>query len=255
MPNGVPTVLVVDPDPTIVEIGAAAAHSSRLCCTGVSTAHAAIELLKDQVFSLVVLEQDLPDATGIDLLAEILRLYPHQPYIFYTAASVHFDDAQLDASTVALFPKTKGHHRFWSHLLIFAPLAYSMMKLGHKNALMTRKIERIAPLERMIGRYAERWRVSHDAARRIINDFARSRRLSLLEVAKIAEDRNDEVQQARQKIEAARIELEARLRESEPGLLLELEDFSSSRLTLSLCSPTPVLEAVPAAVSSSEKSG
>lgn len=234
-----PTVLVVDPDSTIVELGAAVAQAAALHYRGVPSAAQAMEALKAQPFSLVVLEQDLPDASGVELLEEILRLYPHQPCMFYTASCVPLEGCDLHGCGVGLFPKTMGHHRFWTHLAIAAPLAHSMMKLRHSNEMMTRRIERVAPLERMIGRYAERWRVSHDIARRIITDFARNSRVSLLHLAEIAEDRNEEVDRALQDLERARMQMEARLKDSEPGLLLQLDDFASARLS----APSPSAEA------------
>lgn len=230
MVNDVPSVLVVDPYPTLFKAQMDSVSENSVEFSYARDGKHALSLLASQPYSLIVLDQDLPDMPGVELLSAIVERDPHQHCIFYTSSQIPLDDLSVQAPSVTLFPKSKHHARLWNHLMAVAPIAHSCMKLRYSNERMSMKLERLAPLERMIGRYAERWQVSYEEARQAITHFARHTQFSLHDLSMLAEERHEEVNAARQQLESIRRSIEDRLKDSEPGVLLQLEEFCMSRL-------------------------
>lgn len=249
MANDTPTILLVDAYPTLFRPYEESSSVDAFEISRAQDGQHALDLLASNTYSLIVLDQDLPDIPGVALLRLIVERYPHQHCIFYASSDVPLDDLCLRAASVTLFSKAKNPARLWNYLMDIAPIAHSCMQLRRSNQRMTRKLERLMPLERMIGRYAERWHVSYEAARAAITSFARHLQVSLEDLSLLAEQRQVEVNAARQELERFRQAVEDRLKESEPGVLLQLEEFCISRLKnpgdLALSSVDPLPRVLP----------
>lgn len=224
------TVLIVDPDPSVLSLLGSPLESCEVVVLQVFSGRDALSILQRETFSLVMLETDLPDMSGFQLVQAIYELHPHQSCLFYTGAHPeNYLDESASVGAVGLFSKTETPQRLIGQLLMAIKHGHGVQKLQRQHTAMSRKLEKLKPLERMVGRYAERWQVSEEEARRVITEFARSQRLLLSQLATISETRNVELQAARQELERLRKSIEDRLRNSEPGVLARLDNFFAER--------------------------
>lgn len=230
MANDIPIILLVEPCWTLLRPYDDLSSSDKFKIVCAQSGQHALELLASKPVSLIVLDQDMTDMCGIALLKRIVETDPHQHCIFYASSEGPFDDLCLREASVILVSKSKSTVRLWNYLMNIVPIAHSCMQLRRSNRRMSRKLERIVPLERMIGRYAERWDVSYEASRAAITSFARHLQVSLEDLSLLAEQRQIEVSAARQELARFRQELEDRLKESEPGVLVKLEEFCIAKL-------------------------
>jgi signal transduction histidine kinase/ActR/RegA family two-component response regulator len=94
IPTGTERVLFVDDEETLVEIGEQILAELGYDVTSLTSSREALALLKDDPFrfDLVMMDQTMPEITGIELAREILPLRPDMPIIMCTGFS-HLIDA------------------------------------------------------------------------------------------------------------------------------------------------------------------
>ncbi|EKD35381.1 MAG: sigma-54 dependent DNA-binding response regulator (NtrC-type regulator), partial [uncultured bacterium] len=78
-------VLIVDDDPSILEVLEARLQAAGYLVRRASSGPAALELLKKHPIDILVSDMKMPEMSGIELLAETYGIQPHLPVIFLTA--------------------------------------------------------------------------------------------------------------------------------------------------------------------------
>lgn len=78
-------VLIVDDDPSILEVLEARLQAAGYLVRRASSGPAALELLKKHPVDILVSDMKMPEMSGIELLAEAIGIHPHLPVIFLTA--------------------------------------------------------------------------------------------------------------------------------------------------------------------------
>jgi two-component system, NtrC family, response regulator AlgB len=78
-------VLVIDDQKNIRQAFAAAIESSNHTVATASTSAEALNLLNNEEFHAILLDLKLQEESGLDLLAELLRLAPNTPVVIVTA--------------------------------------------------------------------------------------------------------------------------------------------------------------------------
>ena len=85
MPRG--TILVVDDDRNLLELLGMTLRSSDYEVTTAADGEAALELVRNTVFDLSVIDLKLPRTDGITLMGDIHQINPGMPVIILTAHS------------------------------------------------------------------------------------------------------------------------------------------------------------------------
>ena len=83
--NGQKNILIVDDDPSILEVLDARLTAAGFQVHRASNAKAAIQLLKKEPISLMISDMKMPVMNGMDLFSEIKQILPNLPVIFLTA--------------------------------------------------------------------------------------------------------------------------------------------------------------------------
>jgi response regulator RpfG family c-di-GMP phosphodiesterase len=100
----VPTVTLVDDDPSVLNVLVRAARSWRYDCQAASTAEQALELLEKRPTPVVVTDLSMPGRGGVWLVGEIQRRWPEVVIIVITAGQ--------DAENVSDCLNAGAHHYF-----------------------------------------------------------------------------------------------------------------------------------------------
>ncbi|MDD2499216.1 MAG: sigma-54 dependent transcriptional regulator [Geobacter sp.] len=85
--NSLPPILLVDDDPVVLEISIAALEAEGIMNIAVlNDSRKIMQFLENNPVSLIILDLMMPHVTGIDLLAPLIREYPHIPVIVMTSS-------------------------------------------------------------------------------------------------------------------------------------------------------------------------
>lgn len=94
--------LVVDDEPAVARVVSRMLQRRGYACQAVHTPQAAIELVEQQHFDLVVSDLSMPERDGLDLLAEVTRIRPDAATVILTgyadgATAAHARESGVDA--------------------------------------------------------------------------------------------------------------------------------------------------------------
>lgn len=234
-------VLLVDPDPNVLALLRSALESCQVATEQVSCGRDALARLHEERFCLVILEMDLPDMSGFQLAHTIQDRHPHQTIGFFSSWNCvpQLDDFP-SLKSMQFFSKSEVPQLLLVQILMSIRHGHSVRELQRQHTAMEQKLSAVRIVERMVGRYAERWRVDPERARRIITDYCRSQRLSVQILAGISETRNTQVQEAeaeferireriqetaKKQLERVREDINKRLKDDEPGVLFRLDQY------------------------------
>lgn len=79
------SILIVDDETALLETMVLSLESSFDKVVGSSSPNEALEIIKTQNFDLVVVDQNMPEMTGIELAKKIHAIYPLMPVMMLTA--------------------------------------------------------------------------------------------------------------------------------------------------------------------------
>lgn len=231
MTNNDLSILIVDTDPTIMEGLGIRLQECGVSVAFASSGHEALQALEKREVSLVMSEIELADMSGLKLVCNIHEKNEHQGCVFYTAADLDgFLELSTEVHAIGIFHKSQPLETLVMQLVMHAQHESGVHKLLERNTLMSRRLAAVQPLERMIGRYAERWKTTEGEARKVITLFARSQRLPMAELARISEQYSAQVQATRDDIDTYRQAKEDQLQSSEPGMLTNLDVFHDQHI-------------------------
>jgi len=89
-----PRILVVDDDDALRVLYQKELARAGYDVVTVDSGPAALEATSQQPFALVILDIEMPDLSGIDILAQLRRVEPETPIILNTAYSFYKQDFQ-----------------------------------------------------------------------------------------------------------------------------------------------------------------
>jgi two-component system, cell cycle sensor histidine kinase and response regulator CckA len=92
------SVLLVEDEPSVGEALVALLELEGVRCEWVTSGHAALVSLRDDLPDLLILDVGLPDISGVDLYREVARTHPRLPTIFSTGHGDHRLLDELDPS-------------------------------------------------------------------------------------------------------------------------------------------------------------
>jgi DNA-binding NtrC family response regulator len=82
---GLPPILVVDDEPIVLTALRETLRSGKYDCVICSDARAALELIKQREFSIIISDHRMPGLSGLELMAEARRLRPEATRVLVTA--------------------------------------------------------------------------------------------------------------------------------------------------------------------------
>jgi|GEM_PF-980651 len=92
LPRGTETILLVDDEPALVEVGRTALESLGYWVCGQTSSLQALQLFQNdpRAFDLVITDLTMPELAGLDFVKEILNLRPNMPIILCTGHSERY---------------------------------------------------------------------------------------------------------------------------------------------------------------------
>jgi CheY-like chemotaxis protein len=93
-----PRILHVDDDPDVRLLMAGSLQEFGYAVLTAGTVNEALQLARETVFDLCILDVRLPDGTGIELCQQLRGLQPDVPIVYYTAYAD--DQSQQEALSV-----------------------------------------------------------------------------------------------------------------------------------------------------------
>lgn len=142
-------ILVVDDEPAVAEALQLVLESAGYSVRTAGTASGCLHEMARQPCDLVLLDLMLPDRSGLDALADILRMHPSLPVLMLTAYGSIETAVQATRLGAANF-LTKPWNN--SQLLLEIERSLERRSLKAENARLRRKLGLANPMEGLVGR-------------------------------------------------------------------------------------------------------
>lgn len=81
MPSGRPHIVVVDDDPNVLGLFSELLSKSGFAVTAVASSSTVLEILRDQAIDLLILDLNMPEPDGFELLKMVRQVMPGLPML------------------------------------------------------------------------------------------------------------------------------------------------------------------------------
>jgi DNA-binding response OmpR family regulator len=117
-----PLVLCVEDDPDAQQMLKVVLEEGGYRFAGVNTCADALRLIREGDVAVLLLDNWLPDCTGIDLCRQVRQFNKQLPIIFFSGAAYNYDrDAALEAGANDFLTKPCSLEELFSTLIKYAP--------------------------------------------------------------------------------------------------------------------------------------
>jgi len=178
----------------------------------------ALRIAKEQPLALAIIDPHIQEMTGAKL-GGMLREKAGTPFLFLTDRSTcNYEDAAIEAGALTILSKRLHPDDLVTQIQLALKHAIEAANTQKLNERLHRKVNDNGNQERLIGCYMEKWDMPWKNVKRILNQFARSHRLSIDELA-------DAHASHREALSEIKREYAERMAAAQPTVLVELSLF------------------------------
>lgn len=175
----------------------------------------AIAISESESIALLIIDPRLQDMSGAKVGA-VVRERQGVPFLFLTEqATSNYESAAIEAGAMNILSKQMHPDDLVTQIQLSIRQADEMANAQRQNEELHRRVNSKINQESFIGALMHQWSLDRKTVRRIVNQFARQRRVSIDDLADIHASHRDAVQELNQ-------EFARRVDEVQPDILIEL---------------------------------